>query len=103
VIAAALALAFAAAAPAPPPGPVKFRLSARAVRDAFELMDATLNADPDVSYDGPVGVRYSSAKCVMTAEPGVAECKLRMTFPSGTSQKVRNTVRRAGADDGLLI
>jgi hypothetical protein len=99
MIAATLALALAAQlTPAPP---VRFRLSASAVRDAFDRLTDELMSDPDVSYHPPGPRRYSSARCVMTAEPDVAECRFRVTVSNGKSFKVRNRFTRLGADSWI--
>ena len=75
-----------------------FRLSAQAVEDAFDRMEAALMADPNVSYHPRSGIRYGAAKCRMSVEPGIAVCKFRITTSGGTSRKVTNHFRRFDAD-----
>jgi hypothetical protein len=87
-----------AAVAAAPGGGSTFRLPAHAVKEAFALMEAGLTKDPDASYHPRGPVRYSSAKCTTTDQAGVAECKLRMTYPNGKSREVQNTFRRSGTD-----
>jgi hypothetical protein len=75
-----------------------FRLSAQAVADAFDWMEASLMADPNISFHPRSGVRYGPAKCRMTEEPDVALCQFRITTNAGESRKIRNHFRRFDAD-----